>query len=86
MRVESDFPEMAVGVLEVSGVAAPECSLGGFGYCCSSFFRLLHHGVYFLLGSNVVADAEFGGALGCYGDVGIFQSVYFSSICSTIEV
>ena len=53
---------MAVEVLEIPGVAAPEGILCGLRYLCARFLCLLHHHINFVFAVYIVADGELGGA------------------------
>src|SRR5882672_2204123 len=59
-RIEGDLPEVAVGIREVTGVAAPDRLLRRLHKRCPSLFGLPHHGIDFLLAAHIVANGELG--------------------------
>src|SRR5262245_50440485 len=62
LRVPCDLPQMLVGILEVTGIAAPERVVGRLHDRCSRCLRLLHDRVHLGLRSDVVPERELGRA------------------------
>src|SRR5262245_764398 len=62
---------MPVRVLKISSVAAPKRLLRRFDYGCPGFLRALHNGINVFFAGDIVADAEFRGACGGWGDRGV---------------
>src|SRR5215211_6100317 len=75
LRIPQHLPEVAVRVLEVASVAAPEGVVGPFYDACARRAGLLHHGVDFLAAVNVVAEAELRRAALGLRDAGIPREV-----------
>ena len=76
MRVPGDFPEVAIRVGEVAGVAAIKGVLRFFEDVCPGFSGLFHEIVDGLLAGDVVGEGEFGGAAGLQGDVGVPGDIF----------
>lgn len=62
--VVGNLPEVAVGVGEVGGVAAPEDFLGVLDQGCAGVDGVVDYGVYFFFGGYVVGQGDHGGAGG----------------------
>lgn len=74
-RVVDSLPEMAVGVLEVAGIAAPEGLLRRFHDSRAGLPRPLHDGIDLRLAGDVVAQRELGRAATAERDAGIVRDV-----------
>ena len=58
LRVPGDLPQVAVGVVEVAGIAAPEPVAGGVRDDGAGGRGLAHHRVDLFLGGDIVADRD----------------------------
>jgi len=58
-RVEDDFPQMIVRVLEVAGIAAPKGLLRGLDEAGAGSDRLAHHRIDFHFAADIVANGKF---------------------------
>src|SRR6266508_2963113 len=58
VRIPGDFPEVAVQILEVSGVSSPKAVVRRVSDFRSCLCCLLHHRIDFLFGFDVMADGE----------------------------
>src|SRR5512134_2726538 len=56
------LPHVSIRVLEVAGVATPECLMRRLYHHCAATLRLLHHVIDFRLGRDVMPDGELGRA------------------------
>jgi len=78
LRVPDGFPEVAVGVAEIAGIAAVEGVGGGLDDGGAGGFGLGHHPVDRVAAGDIVAEREAGGAArgdgepGVMGEVGLF--------------
>lgn len=77
LGIPSDFPEVAVWVLKIACIAAPETVARRVGDCGACLFRLLHHRIHFCFCLDVVPDAEFCGAWRRYGNVCVLGELLF---------
>src|SRR5574341_334155 len=68
LRVPRDLPQMAVRVLKITGVAAPECIASGLDDLCARFTGLCHNRIHFFFASHIMADGELGRAGSGLGD------------------
>lgn len=60
VRIVGDFPEEAVGVGEVAGVAAPECGVAGFHDFGAELGDVRQQGIDLGGGADVVGEGEAG--------------------------
>lgn len=56
--VPNHLPYMAIGILKVSGVSAPECLFCFLHNMCAGLSRLLHNCVYLIFAAHIVPNRK----------------------------
>ena len=70
------FPEVAVRIGKVTGIASPKDVLGRFGDPCSGGFGPVEDGIHFLLGMGTMGQSDTGKSIAVTGHLGIFRQCF----------
>src|SRR5437870_2780716 len=68
VRVPRDLPQVATGILKITGVAAPECLSSRLDDRGTGAPGLIHHLVHLRFAADVVPEGEFSGARRLFWD------------------